>query len=111
MRSITLKSLVAVPALALVLGALSVAAAADGPIGGSMDGQVYQDSVQGVDRTWPYTPAEAEAKADGYLKSWKYQNPNCYVISEYKTFDWIIELGQSRPRCKITFTFEVFPWN
>lgn len=111
MKSITLKSLVAVPALALVLGALSVATAADSPIEGGINGQIYEDSVQGVDRTWPYTPAEAEEKADGYLTLWKRQNPNCDVISEYKTFDWIFELGQSRPRCTINFTFEVLPWN
>jgi len=111
MKSITLKSLVAVPALVFVLAASSVATAADGPFEGAANGPVYQHSVQGIDYVWPYTLADAETKAIANLKTWKNQNPNCYIISEVKTFDWVMVVSQNRPRCTITFKFEVWPWN
>ena len=111
MKSITLKSLVAVPAIVFVLAASSVATAADGPFEGAANGPIYQHSVQGIDYVWPYTLADAETKAVANLNAWKNQHPNCYVISEVKTFDWVMVVTQMRPRCTITITFEVWPWN
>jgi len=104
MKSNSLKTLVGGLVLGLLVGASSLAGAADEPFP-PVDG-TGTDRVSGTDYTWEYTRDGALEAAERALKEWKKNNPGCVVVSRSESYDPVtLHNGASSYKCTISFGF------